>query len=217
MPIKYDTNPLDPDFPEKAKAMAAAADDDYETQTLPYKGGDTRQFAPDETAEQTRKFVANDVSAYSQSYSQTYSPPYNGQYVPAPYQSYAMSGSPAGRKIESLGIPENVLTTLAYVPFWIGFVAAVVELLIVPRSEPKVRFHAAQGLAVHIAILLIGILLGGIGNFVPFAGIASTVFWAASTGMLIVFAIKAWQGKPIHIESVDTLTNWLEQKISLKQ
>jgi uncharacterized membrane protein len=213
MAIKYDTNPLDPDFPEKAKAMAAAADGEFETRTLPYQGGDTRQFAPDETAEQTRKFVENDVSAYSQ----PYSPPYNGQYVPAPYHSYAMTGTPAGRKIESLGIPENVLTMLAYFPFWIGLVAAVIELLIVPRSEPKVRFHAAQGLALHIAILLIGMLIGGISNFVPFAGIASTVFWVASISMLIVFAIKAWQGKPIHIESVDSLTNLLEQKISLKQ
>ena len=31
--------------------------------------------------------------------------------------------------------------------------------------------------------------------------------------MLVVFAIKAWQGKPVHIESVDDLTNWLEEKI----
>jgi hypothetical protein len=30
---------------------------------------------------------------------------------------------------------------------------------------------------------------------------------------LIVFAIKAWRGKPVHIESVDDLTEWLEDKI----
>ena len=45
MPSRYDTNPLDPDFPEKART-AAASD---ETQTLPYRGGETRPF-PEETA-----------------------------------------------------------------------------------------------------------------------------------------------------------------------
>jgi hypothetical protein len=31
--------------------------------------------------------------------------------------------------------------------------------------------------------------------------------------MLVVFAIKAWRGRPVHIESVDGLTNWFEEKI----
>jgi hypothetical protein len=34
-----------------------------------------------------------------------------------------------------------------------------------------------------------------------------------TTIMLIAFAIKAWKGKPVHIETVDDLTNWLEEKI----
>ena len=38
---KYDTNPLDPDFPEKARAAAAG---EIEMQTLPYRGGETRRF-----------------------------------------------------------------------------------------------------------------------------------------------------------------------------
>src|SRR3954471_13866151 len=73
MPSKYDTNPLDPDFPEKARA-AAAGD---ETQTLPYRGGETRPF-PAETAttdeQQTRRFAEAEVNAYSA----PYTPPYNG-------------------------------------------------------------------------------------------------------------------------------------------
>ncbi len=31
--------------------------------------------------------------------------------------------------------------------------------------------------------------------------------------MLIIFAVKAWTGKPVHIEAVDDLTEWLENKI----
>jgi hypothetical protein len=35
--------------------------------------------------------------------------------------------------------------------------------------------------------------------------------------MLFIFAWKAWKGQPVHIESVEPLTNWLEDKISPKQ
>ena len=31
--------------------------------------------------------------------------------------------------------------------------------------------------------------------------------------MLIIFAVKAWRGRPVHIETLDDLTNWLEEKI----
>jgi hypothetical protein len=36
------------------------------------------------------------------------------------------------------------------------------------------------------------------------------------TILSIVWAVKAYQGKPIHIESVDDLTNWLEEKVKIK-
>ena len=39
------------------------------------------------------------------------------------------------------------------------------------------------------------------------------IFTIVTTIMLIVWAIKAWKGKPIHIETLDDLTNWLEEKI----
>jgi hypothetical protein len=35
--------------------------------------------------------------------------------------------------------------------------------------------------------------------------------------MLIIFAIKSYQGKPIHIEAVDALTDWLDDKIKPKE
>ena len=41
----------------------------------------------------------------------------------------------------------------------------------------------------------------------------NTIFGIVTTVMLVIFAIKAFQGKPIHIEAVDDLTNWLEDKI----
>jgi uncharacterized membrane protein len=212
MATKYDTNPLDPDFPEKARA-AAAAGEEIETQTLPYKGGKTRRFPEVAgTGEQTRKFAPDDVSAYSA----PYSPPFNGHYVPANYQHYGFAdmGQSSSRKVEKIGLPENILTAAPYIPWFFGLVAGLLLLLLVPKSETKVRFHAAQGLAAHVAIWLVSAILGGAGEVVGFAGAASTIFTIVTSVMLVILAIKAWRGKPVHIESVDVLTNWLEEKIS---
>lgn len=208
MPTKYDTNPLDPDFPEKAKAAAAAG---QETRGLPYAGPHTNGFSPvPATEDPTRRFGNTDFSAYQQ--------PYNSQYVPGVYQPGAFIGADRShtRKVDKIGLPENIMVALPYLPFSIGLVAGVLELLFVPRHEAKVRFHAAQGLAAHVGILLITTILGVIGEFAKVANIGSGIFTVVTTVFLIVFAVKAWKGRPIHIESIEALTNWFEEKIKLK-
>jgi uncharacterized membrane protein len=207
MPSKYDTNPLDPDFPEKAKAAAAA----QETQTLPYTGPRTNGFSPaPATEDPTRRFGSADFSAYGQ--------PYNSQYVPGAYQPGAFMGVDRShtRKVDKIGLPEDVMVALPYLPFSIGLVAGVLELLFVPKHETKVRFHAAQGLAAHVGILMITTILGIIGNFANTADIGNGIFTAFTTVMLIIFTVKAWKGRPIHIESIESLTNWFEEKVKLK-
>ncbi len=89
-------------------------------------------------------------------------------------------------------------------------------LLFVPKSEAKVRFHAAQGLAAHIGILIVTSILSVVGNVTGVARAGNVIFQVAMTVMLIIWAIKAWKGRPVHIESVDSLTNWLEEKITVK-
>ena len=205
MATKYDTNPLDPDFPEKIKAEAEAK---VATQTLGYTGAETRQFA-EPSEEQTRRFVAADTSGYA--------PPYSGQYVPAQYQPAGFRDQSISRKVDKVSLPENVLTALPYIPWYIGLVAAVLLLLFVPKSETKVRFHAAQGLAVHIGILIVTSILSIIGNVTGVARAGNIIFQVAMTVMLIIWAIKAWKGKPVHVETVDSLTNWLEEKVTVKQ
>ncbi|MEO7540042.1 MAG: hypothetical protein ABIV21_08430 [Pyrinomonadaceae bacterium] len=198
MATKYDTNPLDPDFPEKAKAAA--------TQNLGDSDGATRQFA-DPAEEQTRRFARADTATYSQ--------PFN--YTPGAYQPVGFANDrSATRKIEKVGLPENVLTALPYLPWYVGMVAGLLILFLVPGSETKVRFHAAQGLAAHIGILIVTTILGILGNVTGVAEAGNAIFQIVMTVMLIVWAIKAWKGKPVHIESVDPLTNWLEEKISAK-
>lgn len=196
---KFDTNPLDPDFPEKLK--------EAETVGLPKNTYQTAEFPPSAvTEEQTQRFDNQDFNAYQS--------PYNGQQVPADYRTvnFADFTNVSDRKVAKTGIPEKWLTGLSYVPWYIGLVAALIILFIVPKSETKVRFHAAQGLAAHLAILLITTVLAFIGYFSDFADLGNMIFQIVTFIMLITFAIKAWMGKPVHIESVDDLTNWLEEK-----
>jgi uncharacterized membrane protein len=207
MPTKYDTNPLDPEFPEKAKAAAAAADAQV-TQSLPYNGPETRTFPKvAATEEQTRRFAPTEFSAYPS--------PYSGHFAPVNYQGAAPAeiDRSSSRKVDKIGLPENVLTAVPYIPWYLGMVAGIILLLLLPKSETKVRFHAAQGLAAHIGIFIVSVILGIIGNMTNVAEIGQFVFGLVTSIMLVVFAIKAWQAKPVHIESVSSLTNWLEEKI----
>jgi uncharacterized membrane protein len=202
---KFDTNPLDPDFPTKVR--------EAQTEALPKNSYETAEFPRASiTEEQTRRFDNQNFNQYQA--------PFDGQNVPTNYNyqpaNLADMNKSSSRKVPSVGLPENILTALPYIPFWIGLIAGLIVLFIVPKSETKVRFHAAQGLAAHLAILLVTGILGGATNFIPFAGTAKMIFWLVTMIMLLIFAVKAWQGKPVHIESVDDLTEWLEDKIKPK-
>lgn len=199
---KFDTNPLDPEFPAKV----AFEPQPQQTQSLPENSVETKILdGAAQTEGQTRRFEEANFNAYQS--------PYNGQNIPVNYHPGFYAQHQRNRKVAKIGLPENILTALPYVPFFIGLVAGLIELFIVPKSEAKVRFHAAQGVAAHLAILIISAILGGIGNITDLADFGDTIFNIVTTIMLIIFAFKAWQGKPIHIESVDDLTNWLEDKI----
>jgi|ERR1043166_6604106 uncharacterized membrane protein len=205
MPSKYDTNPLDPAFPERARAAAEA---ESATSVLNESDPVTRQFA-EPSEEQTRRFAGTNTAPYAP-------PAYTGQYVPAQTYAggFAVGDRSISRKVDRLNLPENILIAAAYFPFSLGLVAGLLELLFVPKHETKVRFHAAQGLAAHIGYLIISAVLGILGNIARGAETGSGIFQVAATIMFIIFVIKAWKGKPIHIQALDDLTNWLDEKIS---
>ena len=202
---KYDTNPLDPEFPDQVKS-APADPESAATRTLHNNSAETRQFSgPAPTEEQTRRFTG----------ATPFSPPSNGQYVPMNYQANnADMNRSSSRKVDKVGLPENVLTAVPYIPWYLGMVAGLLILFLVPKSEAKVRFHAAQGLAAHIGILIVTPILGIVGNITNVADAGNVIFQIVTSIMMIIFAFKAWKGKPVHIESVDSLTQWLEEKIN---
>ena len=200
MAKKFDTNPLDRDFPQRAKAAAAST----AKQQTPYKTAEFPTAPSSVTEEETRKFGEGDFPAYWQT---------NQQAQPVGfYQPPAVSdlNAASSRKVAKVGLPEKWIIALPYIPYPVGLVAGLILLLIIPKEENKVRFHAAQGLAAHLAILIITTILGTMGGFADAGG---KIFWLVTTVMLIIFAIKAWRGKPVHIEAVDDLTNFLEEKI----
>jgi uncharacterized membrane protein len=215
MPSKYDTNPLDPDFPEKVRAESEG----QPTQVLSDDGAaSSQQFGrPVMTEDQTRQFPGGMPQFQQQpQLNPQYQQPYNGQYVPM-YQQQAF-GQPEAtdRKVEPFGISENIVTAVPYIPWYIGMVAGAIILFLTPRHETKVRFHAAQGLAAHIGILIVTTLLGILGEVTGAARAGNVIFTLATSIMLVVWAIKAWRGRPVHIQAIEGLTNWLEDKIRQK-
>ena len=213
MPSKYDTNPLDPDFPEKVRAESEG----QPTQVLSESGAaETRHFTPAaQTEEQTVRLPGGQQYAPPPPPPHYYQQPYNGQYVPGMYQPQGYA-SPEERKVEPFGLPEHVVTALPYIPWYIGLIAGAIILFATPRSETKARFHAAQGLAAHVGILVVTTALGIIGTVSSGARFGGFAFSVAAAVMLIIWAIKAWKGKPVHIQMIEGLTNWLEDKIRRK-
>lgn len=204
MPKKFDTNPLDPDYPAKAAEAPSTSPQQSPFRTAEYP---IDTAPPSVTEEETRRFAEADVHSYSSFQTATLN---SAATDPV---SFGPLNRASGRKVAKTGVPERWLVGLPYLPFSIGLVAGLIELLVIPKYETKVRFHAAQGLAAHVAILIITAILGGLGNISGLASAGRSIFVVVTTIMLIVFAIKAWTGKPVHIESIDDLTNWLEEKI----
>ena len=198
---KFDTNPLDPEFPEKVR--------ERETEVLSAGETPTRGLAQPtfEVEEQTRPLESS-LNDFPNATDQ-------GQ-VPAIPDVEAVEGK--NHEIGSLSIPENVLLALPYVPIaYIGLIAGIIELIFLPRDEPRVRFHAAQGVAAHVAVFLISSVLGFLAMFTDAADITGDIFYIVQFIALVIFAIRAYQGKPIHIEWVESLTDWIDEKISPKK
>jgi uncharacterized membrane protein len=128
------------------------------------------------------------------------------------YQPPPLPVAQRPHSVAGLGISEKWANLFPYIPGHIGAIAAVIELLLVPRTEARARFHAAQGLALQIAILIIT----GAFQFLTLltgSSIGSGLFRTASTVFLVVSMIRVFQGKPHHIAPLDDATRWLDEKI----
>jgi uncharacterized membrane protein len=207
---KYDTNPLDPDFVKRA-------DEEMEA---------TRRLRPTDavdpsTAQVPRgpQVATGQYDARTEygkghtSYPSVFIPP---QYQPPTVQggqSYPLTlGPPSSRPVAGLHLPEKLTVILPYAPAYIGLVAAIIELFLVPRTEQRVRFHAAQGLALQIAIIALSMAFQLIG-LISGSRFGGGLIGAAATVFLIVSMVRVWHGRSHHIAPLDEGTKWLNEHI----
>ncbi|SRR5216684_147282 len=234
---KYDTNPLDGKVADRADQSFGSARPGPATDKV--AGGPTQGIGRRHDSEDVRAYSEGEAptrridegTSYPSVFvpppprqSTTYAPPrapvvniYQPPPAPPPilYQPPPLpipTQKPGSRHVAGLGIPEKWANMLPYCFGHIGLVAAVVELLLVPRTETRARFHAAQGLALQIAIL---ILTGAFGFVALISGnsLGSRLFGAAYTIFLIVSMVRAWKGRPHHIAPLDEATKFFDEKI----
>ena len=215
---KYDTNPLDPDFVKNTEKVWGEGSDGSETQEVKGATRETGSSANENARSNiyseapTRRYdnVALDAPYPSIFIPPTYSQPAPYQPSPAPYRP--VNQKPSERVVAGIGLPEKWASVLPYAPFYIGVVVSLLELFLVPRSEPKARFHAAQGLALHAAILAVRMLFGVVG-LITGSSVGGTLFKVAATIFLIVSMIRVWKGEPHHIAPIAELTQWFNDHI----
>lgn len=214
---KYDTNPLDPDVAKRTQEVWGDEETTAGTQQIQ---GATREvgYSANESARRnvyseapTRTFDSPLDAPYHSVFAPPTQPP-QSIYQPNPYLQMPVNTRPTSRSIAGIGISEKWAMILPYAPFYIGVVASLVELFLVPRKEAKVRFHAAQGLSLHIAILVLQTLFGVLGS-ITHSSIGGNLFSAAATVFLIVSMVRVWKGEPHRIAPLAEPTQWFNERI----
>lgn len=240
---KYDTNPLDPDVARQTDDVwgatrstgetGASATEDMSGATREINRTPQREARDDAGAEApTRRY---DNPRMPQSYPSVFVPPVyeppaaqrgptlqggasaGGSLPPGAAQPFHQH--PTSRNVANLNLPENVATILPYLPFpVVGAVISAVLLFLVPRSEPRTRFHAAQGLALHLIVLAVSILTSTVDDFLrgPAAvmlGVGSAIFSIAAFVFFIISIIRVYKGEPHVVAPLSEVTRWLNEKI----
>lgn len=199
---KYDTNPLDEDY-------ARRADDAW---------GEPRPVEPLPKAEEpwpaeapTKRYDSSIPVSYPSINVPPSYPPRPAE-MPVKMSSASPTAPSSTRAVPGLGLSEKITLALPYAPFFIGAVAGVLELFLTPRSEPRARFHAAQGLALHLAAIAIKILFNII-EAITGTSSGGKVFWAVSTVLFIIAMVRVAKGESVHVAAVDDATEWLNERI----
>ncbi|MFN2452654.1 MAG: hypothetical protein ABR577_00355 [Pyrinomonadaceae bacterium] len=214
---KYDTNPLDPNFVRRTEDVgeAAATSSEVNAPFRPQDDEEDRARLREQAEAPTRRYNSYEPlpTSYPSVFNQeAYRPPAVTQNNAAPPAWNPQSKEPCQRTVAGIGLPERVACVLPYAPFYIGVVASLVELLLVPRTETRTRFHAAQGFALHIAIFAISLLF-------KFVGLASgnrlggSLFSVAAFIFLMVSIGRVWKGETHRIAPLADATKKLNERI----
>jgi len=215
---KYDTNPLDPDFVKNTEEIRGEGEEGPATKEM---RGATREIgaaadAPSRASvyseAPTRRYdnVPLDSPYPSVFVPPTYSPPAPYQPPPTPYRG--STNKPTDRTVAGIGLPEKWAIMLPYTPFYIGVVVSLLELFLVPKRENRVRFHASQGLALNVAIMVVQTIFSVIGAITD-TSVGGSLFKVAAVVFMIVSMIRVWKGEPHHIAPLDEPAKWFNEHI----
>lgn len=214
MPKNYETNPLEDEILRRAAAQFENLPD-ADRRELPtqFFEAETRNFS----AASTMPMNADGANELESSYNSIFIAPTSGKTAtPVSSAVQTIVAPPTARKVLGLGLPENIALILPYLPFHLGAIAAVVELLFVSRAETRVRFHAAQGLALHLAAWILGAIISVGAEMNGVFAFADSFFWLAMVIFFGVCCARVYQGKPNHIETLDDVTDFLNEKLKWK-
>lgn len=211
---KYDTNPLDPDVAKKTDEVWGRPNTGSDTQQV--KGATAEVGSPAESPRRniyseapTRQF---DDSRPEAPYPSVFIPPkYAPPSVYQPPPNPQQFGPPTSRPVAGIGFSEKWAMALPYAPY-VGIVASIIELLLVPRKETRVRFHASQGLALQLAIVIIGRLFWFL-SFLTDSSLGGSLFRAASLVFLIISMIRVLRGEPHKISPLMEPAHWFNDHI----
>ncbi len=228
---KYDTNPLDPSVSERASSSFEST-----RPTAEVRSGETSDVGPNQSETQAyyeldapTRLIEDKITSYpsvfvppkTQEYA-NYEPPrvsFESVYQPPPVPPPSVYQPPLvplyqerSRKVAGLGIPEKWAVLLPYLPFYLAIVIAIIELLLVPRTESRTRFHASQALTLQIGITAISTILG-LGSLFTERWTGSGLFNLASFIFLIIAMVRVFKGKTFVIPPLDDWRKWFDEKI----
>jgi uncharacterized membrane protein len=235
---KYDTDPLDPDYARQTtEVWSEGPTRPVEDASLTGQiGGETRRIDP-ATAQQPRHApdprYGPESEAPTRRIDNAVPQSYPSVFVPPPYQpppasqpyappaahaphAHGLHGARAfapDRNIAGLGIPERYANVAAYAPFYIGLVVSIIELLLVPRSESRTRYHAAQALGLHLVFLAVGFVLGILGGIGGGVRVGAALFSFAAIAFLIYSMIKVWNGDQHRLAPLADVTRFLDERV----
>ncbi len=213
---KYDTNPLDPDVERTAEESWGGGAPTQQVKGATREVGrssneQARQNAHSEAPTRRYDTPPLDASYPSVFVPPTYAPPTQYQQQPPLTFQQQVTSPPTSRPVLGLGLPEKWALLLAYAPY-VGIVASLVELFLVSRREVRVRFHASQALALHIAILILGTVFGVIGS-ISGSGFGELIFKLATLVFLIISMARVWRGEPHRIAPLSEPAQWFNEHI----
>jgi|SRR5215813_1470758 len=219
---KYDTNPLDPNVARETERVWGEGEEASQTGNV--SGGATRRVgsesreaakSEDYSEAPTRTFKSppsGDSSYPSVFVPPTYAPPAEVYKPPQGIYRRPLTQDFGSRPVERLGLPEKWAVALPYAPMYIGLVASILELLLVPRNEVRVRGHAAQGLALHLAIVAIDLLFTAVAAITG-SSAGGSIFRFATFIFLIISMIRVFQGATHRIAPLKEPAEWFNKHI----